>query len=94
MLIKIGDFAKATQVTVKALRHYERLGILKPAWINRFNSYRYYAPEQQTRLNLVLAYKDMGFPLEQIACLLDEKLENAELQTLLENRHSAFAESN
>jgi DNA-binding transcriptional MerR regulator len=37
MLIKIGDFAKEGGVSVKALRHYEKLGLLQPAWVNRFN---------------------------------------------------------
>lgn len=91
MLIKIGDFAKATGVTVKALRHYESLGLLRPAWINRYNGYRYYASEQQSRLDLILAYKQMGFPLAHIGELLDENLTDAEMVALLRNRESALA---
>ncbi len=89
MLIKIGDFARETGVTVKALRHYESLGLLRPAWVNRYNSYRYYAPEQQPRLDLILAYKQMGFPLAYIGKLLDEHLTDAEMVALLRNRESA-----
>jgi predicted transcriptional regulator YdeE len=91
MLIKIGDFARETGVTVKALRHYESLGLLRPAWVNRYNSYRYYAPEQQPRLDLILAYKQMGFPLAYIGKLLDEHLTDAEMVALLRNRESALA---
>ncbi len=83
MLIKIGDFARETGVTIKALRHYEELGLLKPAWINRYNGYRYYAPEQQAKLGLLLAYKEMGFSLKQIKGLLDAQLTTQELQTML-----------
>lgn len=91
MLKKIGDFAKAAGVTVKALRHYESLGLLRPAWVNRFNGYRYYAPEQQVRLERILAYKQMGFSLGQICDLLDEHLTDAEMIALLRNRESALA---
>ncbi len=86
MLVKIGDFAREARVTVKALRHYEQLGLLKPAWINRYNGYRYYAPEQRERLDLLLAFKDLGFSLVQIARLLDERLTDPELCNLLANR--------
>jgi DNA-binding transcriptional MerR regulator/predicted transcriptional regulator YdeE len=91
MLIKIGDFAKATGVTVKALRHYESLGLLRPAWVNRYNGYRYYAPGQQTWLERILAYKQMGFPLSQICDLLDERLTDAEIIAMLRNRESALS---
>ena len=90
MLIKIGDFAGENGVTVKALRHYESLGLLRPAWINRYNGYRYYAPEQKIRLELILAYKQMGFPLVQIGKLLQEQLTDQELADLLRNRRSAL----
>ena len=91
MLIKIGDFAGETGVTVKALRHYESLGLLRPAWINRYNGYRYYAPQQKARLELILAYKQMGFPLAQIGKLLEEQLKDQELIDLMRTRRSALA---
>jgi predicted transcriptional regulator YdeE/DNA-binding transcriptional MerR regulator len=91
MLIKIGDFAGQTGVTVKALRHYESLGLLRPAWINRYNGYRYYASQQKARLELILAYKQMGFSLVQIGKLLEEQLTDHELVDLLRNRRSALA---
>jgi len=84
MLIKIGDFAKEGGVSVKALRHYEKLGLLQPAWVNRFNGYRYYAPEQFTRLDLLQAYKHAGFPLKQIAALLDPHLSGRDFCVILE----------
>ena len=83
MLIKIGDFAREAGVTVKTLRHYEKLGLLKPAWVNRFNSYRYYAPEQFERLDMLLAYKDAGFSLAQIGILMDARTTESEYQVML-----------
>ena len=39
-MLKIGDFSKLAQVSVKTLRYYSDLGLLKPAWIDRYTSYR------------------------------------------------------
>ncbi len=78
-MLKIGDFSKLAQVTVKALRHYDQIGILKPAWTDRFSSYRYYTIDQMPRLNRILALKDLGFTLDQITQLLDEQLSAEQL---------------
>jgi effector-binding domain-containing protein len=82
-MLKIGDFSKLSQVTVKALRHYDQMGLLKPITVDHFTAYRYYSAEQLPRLNRILALKDLGFSLEQIAKLLDEKLASAELRGML-----------
>ncbi len=83
-MLKIGDFSKLAQVSVKTLRYYAELGLLKPAWIDRFTSYRYYTPEQLPRLNRILALKDLGFSLDQIALLLRKELATAELRGMLQ----------
>ncbi|HEX2908701.1 MAG TPA: MerR family transcriptional regulator [Phototrophicaceae bacterium] len=73
-MFKIGDFSRLTQVPVSALRYYDELGLLKPAQIDRFTGYRYYSLDQLPRLNRILALKDLGLSLEQIAQLLDDNL--------------------
>jgi DNA-binding transcriptional MerR regulator len=82
-MLKIGDFSKLAQISVKALRHYGRLGLLKPAWVDRFTGYRYYALDQLPRLNRILALKDLGFSLEQIGELLREDLPIDELRGMM-----------
>lgn len=82
-MLKIGEFAKKSQVTVKTLRHYDRLGLLKPAWIDRFTGYRYYAQEQLPRLNRIMALKDLGFTLEQTGRILQNELAVDELRGML-----------
>jgi predicted transcriptional regulator YdeE len=82
-MLKIGEFAKKTQVTVKTLRHYDRLGLLKPAWIDRFTGYRYYAQEQLPRLNRIMALKDLGFTLQQTGRILQNELTVDELRGML-----------
>ncbi|WP_248277592.1 MerR family DNA-binding transcriptional regulator [Brasilonema sp. UFV-L1] len=41
-MLKIGDFSKLSHVTVKALRLYDQLGLLKPSYVDHFTGYRYY----------------------------------------------------
>jgi DNA-binding transcriptional MerR regulator len=82
-MFKIGDFSKLSQVSVKALRYYDEMGLLKPMQVDRFTGYRYYAAEQLLQLNLILTLKDLGLSLEQIAGLLEEGLPPAQLQGML-----------
>lgn len=73
-MFKIGDFSKLNKISVKALRYYDDLGILKPYKIDAENSYRYYSASQLPRLNRILALKDLGLSLKEIANILDSKL--------------------
>ncbi|MBC8506782.1 MAG: effector binding domain-containing protein [Anaerolineales bacterium] len=91
-MIKIGDFSKLAHVTVKALHHYGELGLLQPAHIDRYNGYRYYTLKQLPRLNRILALKDLGFSLDQVAQLIDENLSTAELRGMLRMKQLELAE--
>ena len=87
-MYKIGEFSQLGQVSVRTLRHYDDLGLLKPAHIDRFTDYRYYAIEQLPRLNRILALKDLGFSLEQIARLLDDDLPADQIRGMLKMKQS------
>jgi predicted transcriptional regulator YdeE/DNA-binding transcriptional MerR regulator len=87
-MLKIGDFSKLAQISVKTLRYYGNLGLLKPAWIDRFTGYRYYTLDQLPRLNRILALKDLGFTLEQIQQLLRDDLSAAELRGMMRMKHA------
>ena len=82
-MFKIGDFSRLSLVSVKALRYYDELGLLKPARVDEFTGYRYYSASQLTRLNRMLAMKDMGLSLEQIALLLDKELTPDQIRGML-----------
>ena len=82
-MLKIGDFTKLSQVSVRTLRFYEEMGLLKPAQVDRFTGYRYYSVDQLPRLNRILVLKDLGFSLEEIAKLLDEELPPAQIRGML-----------
>lgn len=60
-MYKIGMFSKMTKVTVKTLRHYDEIGLLKPGWVCPENGYRYYSNEEMLRLHRILSLKQIGF---------------------------------
>jgi len=79
-LLKIGEFARVGRVSIATLRHYDQCGLLKPNALDPDTGYRYYLLDQLARLNRILALKELGFPLEQIARLLEEDLSLEQLQ--------------
>lgn len=82
-LIKIGDFSKMSKITIKALRHYDRMNILKPECINAENGYRYYTSKQLFQAGKILWLKEMGFSLEEISSLFDKELSSDYFQKML-----------
>lgn len=91
-MYKIGEFARAGNVTVKTLRHYARIGLLRPGWVDRFTGYRYYTDDQLNRLNRILALKDLGFSLKQVSLLLDDDLQIDKLRTMLTMKQSELTQ--
>lgn len=87
-LLKIGDVSRLSGVSVRMLRHYDDLGLLRPALVDEFSGYRYYRVDQLPRLHRLLALKEMGFSLAQVACLLDGRLPPETVRTLFEERRS------
>jgi DNA-binding transcriptional MerR regulator len=82
-MFKIGEFSRLSRVSVRMLRYYDQLGLLKPSQTDRLTSYRYYSADQLPRLNRILALQDLGFTLQQIGGLLDEDLPVEELRGML-----------
>lgn len=72
--LKIKEFSLLCQVTVKTLRHYEKMGLLTPAEVDEWTGYRYYDVSQMQTLNTIRRLKDIGFSLEEI---LDLKLRSS-----------------
>ena len=73
-MFRIGDFSRLTRVSMKTLRHYDVIGLFKPAYVDPFTDYRYYTFDQLPRLNRILALRGLGFPLENIRQMLDDNL--------------------
>lgn len=85
-MLKIGEFSKTTGVTVKALRHYERLGLIRPYWIDKYTGYRYYDESQVLLVSHILYLKSMGFSLQQIRQLIGQNLTSNRQRLLFETK--------
>lgn len=92
-MFKIGTFSQLTGVTIKALRHYDRVGLLKPAEVDRSTGYRYYNVTQIDQLNRILAFKDLGLSLDEIRNVLDENLPAAEIRGMLRLKQAQLQQS-
>ena len=90
--LKIGEFSKMMQVTVKTLRHYEQKGLLLPDEVDEWTGYRYYSIEQMQTLQAIRDLQRLGFSLDEIKELyedgshtpdirqMDEKIKETEKQ--------------
>jgi DNA-binding transcriptional MerR regulator len=89
-MLPISEFARAGNVTVRALRFYDELGLLSPAYVVPGSGYRRYSPTQFAQLNQIQAFKDMGFSLQEIPELLKRRLAPQELRAVLEARREVL----
>lgn len=69
-MLKIGEFARLAQVSIKTLRYYDKIGLLVPTKTDPENGYRLYQMDQLADMMRILALKDCGFALDDIASLL------------------------
>jgi DNA-binding transcriptional MerR regulator len=79
-LVSIGDFSRMTFLTVKALRHYQQVGLLEPARTDRNSGYRYYRLEQIAQARLIRRLRDLDLPIDDVRAVLkapDEAARNA-----------------
>jgi DNA-binding transcriptional MerR regulator len=75
-MFRIGEFSQIARVIIDTLRHYDALGLLKPAQVDPFTGYRYYSARQLMTLNRILA-------LEESARILRKQLTNDRLHRVL-----------
>ncbi|MFB7278463.1 MerR family transcriptional regulator [Streptomyces hydrogenans] len=66
MALTIGDFARATGLSAKALRRYDELGLLRPDRVDPYSGYRYYADAQTDRARLIAWLRRIGMPLADV----------------------------
>lgn len=87
-MLKIGEFSRLSQVTVKTLHHYDDIGLLKPAHVDKFTEYRYYTLDQLPRIHSIMALKELGLSLEEIARLLLENPSPEEIRGMYRLKHA------
>lgn len=91
-MLNIGDFARFAGVSVRMLRHYDALGLLRPTSVDPFTGYRRYDPALLARADALVALKELGFSLEQVGDLLDQRLSAEQLRKVLSRRRDELRE--
>lgn len=92
-MFRIGEFAQIAQVSGRQLRYYDQLGLLSPIRVDPDTGYRHYSIRQLPRLNRILALKELGLTLEQIATFLENEVSPAELRGMLATRSAQLEQS-
>jgi DNA-binding transcriptional MerR regulator len=87
-MLGIGHFARHGRVSVRMLRHYDAIGLLRPAYVDRVTGYRSYEARQLSRLNRIVALKGLGFNLQQVQSILDDQVSVDELRGMLRLRQA------
>ena len=87
-MLKIGDFSKLSRVSIRMLRHYDEIDLLKPVRIDEFTGYRYYSEDQLPVMARINALKDMGFGLAAIREILRCYDNKEELEQYLRIRYA------
>jgi DNA-binding transcriptional MerR regulator len=82
-MFRIGEFSRIGRVSMRLLRYYDELGLLRPAHTDSSNGYRYYTAAQIPQLNRILVLRDLGLTLEQIARALQDDVSADELRGML-----------
>ncbi len=74
MKMKIGEFAAFSDISIRALRLYDRMGLLRPSYVDAESGYRYYLPDQMQTINTILSFKKVGFSLKEIKDMVSAHL--------------------
>lgn len=85
-MLNIGEFARLAGVSVRMLRHYDQLGLLRPERVDPYSGYRSYSADQLERANRLVALKELGFRLDEVGRMLADDLPAKELAELLRRR--------
>jgi DNA-binding transcriptional MerR regulator len=88
-MLKIGDFSKLTQVSVRMLRYYDNQNLLKPSRIDPVTGYRMYDVGQVAELQKIVLLRDLGFGVNEIA----ETLQNWDDMSLIQRLRDKIGET-
>ena len=84
MLLRIGEYARLVGLSVRTIRYYGDIGLLTPSEIDRHTGYRYYGLDKVATAQRLLALRALGLPLNEIAAVLDDRLDDEAFRDLLE----------
>jgi len=82
-MFRIGEFSRIARVSGRLLRYYDSIGLLSPGRVDPETGYRYYTADQLGALNRILALKDLGLSLDEVAQLLKGEVSADEIRGML-----------
>lgn len=88
-MYKIGDFSSMSKTTVKALRYYEKEGLLSPIYVDSNTGYRYYETSQLVEISKIIALRQIGISIKDIK----EFLAGSDIEKILNKRKLELEEN-
>ncbi len=92
-MFRIGDFSKMAKTTIKTLRYYDEIGILKPEKTDQFTGYRFYTSKQLLQFHKILSYRQAGLSAQEIKFILSGQDEKKVLDKRKEELLSLLSET-
>lgn len=89
--LSIGEMAKLNNISVQALRHYEKLGLMSPSYVNKYTGYRYYSMQDFVTIGLIKQCKAMGLSLSEIKDVIENYTSLESIFTTLGNQKELIA---
>ena len=86
----VGEISKLTNVPIQTLRYYDKMGLLKPAYINEQNNYRYYSVNQFIKIDLLKQCKLIGLSLKEIEELLKNEISADSMLKLIDQQRKVL----
>ena len=88
----VGEISKLTNVPIQTLRYYDKMGLLKPAYINKQNNYRYYSLNQFIKIDLLKQCKLIGLSLKEIEELLKNEISADSMLKIIDQQRKVLDE--
>lgn len=87
-MLKIGEFAKLSGVSIKTLRYYDKIGLVRPDVVDINNGYRFYSEAQLLTIKRIHIFKEQGFTLDQISTFLKEDISEEGVRSLVAQKQA------
>ena len=88
-MYKIGDFSNMSKTTIKALRYYEKEGLLKPVYVDLNTGYRYYETSQLVEISKIISLRQIGLSIKDIKNILN----GCDMKSILNKRKKEIKEN-
>lgn len=83
-MLRIGEFSYLSSISIAMLRHYDKIGLLMPEYVDSISGYRYYDKVQLVQANRIVALKEMGLGLDEIKTMMHMNQDDVDM--ILKNK--------